>query len=107
MPNQERKERAVNALTKYRGRITSEERIASFAARFVEQECAWKDVKKEPPTDTMLVLLKDSKTNIVRLGYPDGWRRLADSKSAEGICPAAVDEDSLGSQDRKLLSCTD
>jgi hypothetical protein len=77
MPNQERKERAVNALTKYRGRITSEERIASFAARFVEQECAWKDVKKEPPTDTMLVLLKDSKTNIVRLGYPTaggGWQ---------------------------------
>jgi hypothetical protein len=77
MPNQERKERALEALKKYRGRVTSEERIASFAAWFVEQECAWKDVFKEPPTDTMLVLLKDSKTNIVRLGYRTaggGWQ---------------------------------
>jgi len=55
MPNQERKERALEALKKYRGRVTSEERIASFAAWFVEQECAWKDVRKEPPTDTILV----------------------------------------------------
>jgi hypothetical protein len=34
-------------------------------------------VRKEPPTDTMLVLLKDSKTNIVRLGYRTtggGWQ---------------------------------
>jgi hypothetical protein len=69
MPNQERKERALEALKKYRGRVTSEERIASFAAWFVEQECAWNDVKRQPPTDTMLVLLKDSKANIVRLGH--------------------------------------
>ena len=59
MPNQERKERALEALKKYRGRVTSEE-IASFAAWFGEQECAWNDVKRQPPTDTMLVLLKDS-----------------------------------------------
>jgi hypothetical protein len=77
MPNQERKERALKALAKYRGEVTSEERIASFAAWFVEQESAWKDVKKEAPTDTMLVLLKDSKTNVVRLGYRTtggGWQ---------------------------------
>jgi hypothetical protein len=55
MLNQERKERALEALKKYRGSVTSEERIASFAAWFVEQESAWKDVKKEPPSDTMLV----------------------------------------------------
>jgi hypothetical protein len=60
MLNQERKEPALKALKKYRGRVTSEERIASFAAWFVEQECAWKDVFKEPPTDAVLVLLKDS-----------------------------------------------
>jgi hypothetical protein len=33
--------------------------------------------EKEPPTDTMLVLLKDSKTNVVRLGYRTtggGWQ---------------------------------
>jgi hypothetical protein len=69
MSNQQRKDRALEALTKYRGEIRSEERIASFAARFVEQERRWNDVRKEPSTDTMLVLLKDSKTNVVSLGY--------------------------------------
>jgi hypothetical protein len=71
-----RKQRAVESVTKYRETLTSPERIAAFAVWFAEQEFGWKDVRKEPPTDMMLVLLKDAKLNVVRLGYRTsggGW----------------------------------
>lgn len=77
MPNPERKERALAAVKKYAGRLESEERIAAFATWFAEEEFAWKDVRKDPPTDMALVLLKDSKLNVVRLGYRTsggGWQ---------------------------------
>jgi hypothetical protein len=45
------------------------ERIAAFAVWFAEQKFGWKDTRKEPPTDMMLVLLKDAKLNVCRLGY--------------------------------------
>ena len=63
-----REKRAIEAVAKYRETLTSPERIAAFAVWFAEQEFGWKDVRKEPPTDMMLVLLKDSKLNVVRLG---------------------------------------
>jgi hypothetical protein len=66
------KQRAIEAVTKYRDTLTSPERIAAFAVWFAEQEFGWKDVRKEPPTDQMLVLLKDTKLNVVRLGYRTG-----------------------------------
>ena len=59
-----------------KGRLTSDERIAAFAAWFAEQEVGWKDFRKDPPIDMALVLLKDSKLNVVRLGYRTsggGW----------------------------------
>jgi hypothetical protein len=71
-----RKQRAGDAVAKYRETLTSEERIAAFAVWFAEQEFGWKDTRKEPPTDMMLVLLKDTKLNVVRLGYRTsggGW----------------------------------
>ena len=55
-----RKKRAIEAVSKYRETLTSPERIAAFAVWFAEQEFGWKDVRKEPPTDMMLVLLKDT-----------------------------------------------
>lgn len=67
-----RKQRAMEAVAKYRETLTSDERIAAFAVWFAEQEYGWKDVRKEPPTDMMLVLLKDAKLNVVRLGYRTG-----------------------------------
>jgi hypothetical protein len=67
-----RKQRAIEAVGKYRETLTSDERIAAFAVWFAEQEFGWKDARKEPPTDMMLVLLKDSKLNVVRLGYRTG-----------------------------------
>ena len=73
MPDEGRKQRAVEAVTKYKGTLTSDERIAAW---FAEQEFGWKDTRKEPPIDMTLVLLKDSKLNIVRLGYRasgGGW----------------------------------
>lgn len=76
MTDEARKQRAVEAVTKYKGTLTSDERIAAFAVWFAEQEFGWKDARKEPPTDSMLVLLKDSKLNVVRLGYRTsggGW----------------------------------
>jgi hypothetical protein len=66
--DEERKQRAVEAVAKYRDTLTSPERIAAFAVWFAEQEFGWKDVRKEPPTDMMLVLLKDTKLNVCRLG---------------------------------------
>jgi hypothetical protein len=75
-PDEARKQRAVEAVTKYRDALTSPERIAAFAVWFAEQEFGWKDTRKEPPTDMMLVLLKDAKLNVVRLGYRTsggGW----------------------------------
>jgi hypothetical protein len=71
-----RKQRAIDAVAKYRETLTSPERIAAFAVWFAEQEFGWKDVRKEPPMDMALVLLKDSKLNVVRLGYRTsggGW----------------------------------
>ena len=78
MPDEGRKQRAVEAVTKYKGTLTSDERIAAFAAWFAEQEVGWKDTRKEPPMDMALVLLKDSKLNIVRLAFriPHERRRL-------------------------------
>ena len=67
-----RKQRAVEAVTKYRDTLTSPERIAAFAVWFAEQVFGWKDARKDPPTDQMLVLLKDTKLNVVRLGYRTG-----------------------------------
>ena len=49
MPDEGRKQRAVEAVTKYKGTLTSDERIAAFAAWFAEQEFGWKDTRKEPP----------------------------------------------------------
>ena len=72
MSEDDRKRRAVEAVTKYRETLTSPERIAAFAVWFAEQEFGWRDARKEPPTDLMLVLLKDSKLNVVRLGYRTG-----------------------------------
>jgi hypothetical protein len=69
MPSPERKERALAAVKKYAGALSSEERIADFAAWFTEEECGWKDFRKDPPTDMALVMLKDAKLNVVRLGY--------------------------------------
>jgi hypothetical protein len=66
----------IEAVTKYRDTLTSPERIAAFAVWFAEQEFGWKDTRKEPPMDMALVLLKDSKLNVVRLGYRTsggGW----------------------------------
>jgi hypothetical protein len=71
-----RKERAIDAVSKYRDTLTSPERIAAFAVWFAEQEFGWKDTRKEPPTDMMLCLLKDTKLNVCRLGYRTsggGW----------------------------------
>lgn len=76
MPDKNRLQRANAALLKYRETLISGERIAVFAAWFAEEEFGWKDVRKEPPTDMMLVLLKDIKLNVVRLGYRTsggGW----------------------------------
>jgi hypothetical protein len=75
MPDEGRKQRAVEAVSKYKGRLTSDERIAAFACWFAEQEYGWKDTRKDPPIDMALVLLKDSKLNVVRLGYrtSGGW----------------------------------
>jgi hypothetical protein len=72
MPDSQRKERALQSLAKYRQSLTSDERIAAFAAWFAEEEFGWKDARKHPPTDMMLVLLKDSKLNVVRMGYRTG-----------------------------------
>ena len=69
MSDEARKQRAIDAVAKYRETLTSPERIAAFAVWFSEQEFGWKDIRKEPPTDMMLVLLKDTKLNVVRLGY--------------------------------------
>ncbi len=77
MPDPDRKERALQSLAKYRESLTSDERIAAFAAWFAEEEFGWKDARKRPPTDMMLVLLKDPKLNVVRLGYRTsggGWQ---------------------------------
>jgi hypothetical protein len=77
MPDHERKGRALQSLAKYRESLTSDERIAAFAAWFAEEQFGWKDVRKHPPTDIMLVLLKDPKLNVVRLGYlrsGGGWQ---------------------------------
>jgi hypothetical protein len=71
-----RKKRAIEAVAKYRETLTSPERIAAFAVWFAELEFGWKDVRKEPPMDMALVLLKDSKLKVVRLGYRTsggGW----------------------------------
>jgi hypothetical protein len=71
-----RTQRAIDAVAKYRETLTSPERIAAFAVWFAEQEFGWKDVRKEPPMDMALVLLKDSKLNVCRLGYRTsggGW----------------------------------
>jgi hypothetical protein len=76
MDEEARKQRAVEAVAKYRDTLTSPERIAAFAVWFAEQEFGWKDTRKEPPMDMALVLLKDSKLNVVRLGYRTsggGW----------------------------------
>ena len=76
MLDEARKQRAVEAVKKYKSTLTSDERIAAFAVWFAEQEFGWKDARKEPPTDMMLVLLKDTKLNVVRLGYRTsggGW----------------------------------
>jgi len=57
-------------------RPSSIKRIATFAGWFAEQEYGWKDARKERSTDMMLVLLKDTKLNVVRLGYRTsggGW----------------------------------
>jgi hypothetical protein len=72
MPDHDRKERALQSLAKYRESLTSDERIAAFAAWFAEEEFGWKDARKHPPTDMMLELLKDSKLNVVRMGYRTG-----------------------------------
>jgi hypothetical protein len=72
MLDEARKQRAVEAVKKYKGTLTSDERIAAFAVWFAEQEFGWKDARKEPPTDMMLVMLKDTKLNVVRLGYRAG-----------------------------------
>jgi hypothetical protein len=69
MSNQQRKDRALEALTKYRGRITIRRENRELRGVVCKnRECAWNDLRKEAPTDTMLVLLKDSKANVVRLG---------------------------------------
>ena len=49
-----RKQRAIEAVAKYRETLTSSERIAAFAVWFAEQEFGWKDARKEPPIDMML-----------------------------------------------------
>ena len=64
MLDEARKQRAVEAVRKYKGTLTSDERIAAFAVWFAEQELGWKDARKEPPTDMMLCLLKDTKLNV-------------------------------------------
>jgi hypothetical protein len=48
MRDEGRKQRAVEAVTKYKGTLTSDKRIAAFAAWFAEQEFGWKDTRKEP-----------------------------------------------------------
>ena len=68
--------------------LTSDERIAAFAVWFAEQEFSWKDVRKEPPTDQMLVLLKDAKLNVVRLGYRTGGGGFNVSDQPMVICAA-------------------
>ncbi|MGH9546202.1 MAG: hypothetical protein ACRD23_13420 [Terriglobales bacterium] len=76
MLDEARKQRALEAVTTYRATLTSDERIGAFAVWFAEQEFGWKDTRKEPPTDTMLVLLKDTKLNVVGIGYRTsggGW----------------------------------
>ena len=72
MSDEARKQRAIEAVAKYRETLTSPERVAAFAVWFAEQEFGWKDARKEPPTDMMLCLLKDAKLNVVRLGYRTG-----------------------------------
>ena len=69
MPDEGRKQRAVEAVTKYKGTLTSDERIAALAARFAAQEFGWTDARTTPPIDTMLVLLKDSTLTVVRFGF--------------------------------------
>jgi hypothetical protein len=76
MMDEARKQRAIDGVTKYRETLTSPERIAAFAVWFAETEFGWKDARKQPPSDMMLVLLKDTKLNFVRLGYRTsggGW----------------------------------
>jgi hypothetical protein len=72
MLDEARKQRAIDSVAKYRETLTSPERIAAFAVWIAELEFGWKDARKEPPTDMMLVLLKDTKLNVVRLGYRTG-----------------------------------
>jgi hypothetical protein len=72
MLDEARKQRAIEAVAKYRDTLTSPERIAAFAVWFAEQEFGWMDARKSPPTDMMLCLLKDTKLNVVRLGYRTG-----------------------------------
>ena len=95
MPDEARKQRAIDAVTEFRDTLTSPERIAAFAVWFAEQEFGWKDVRKEPPTDQMLVLLKDAKLNVVRLGYRTGGRGVVSQRSAHAICAAGVGTDTL------------
>ena len=59
----------LEKLEKYKGKVTSEDRIAQFAAWFAEQEHAWKPITDKEPVQSALVLLKDTKRNIVHLGW--------------------------------------
>ena len=92
MADEARKQRAVEAVTKYKGTLTSDERIAAFAVWFAAQEFGWKDTHRDPPTDRMLGLLKDTNLNVVRLGYRPGgggWGVSgvveADAREGEGV----------------------
>jgi hypothetical protein len=51
MPDEARKQRAIEAVAKYRGTLTSDERIAAFAGWFAEKNLAGRThAKSRQPT---------------------------------------------------------
>jgi hypothetical protein len=90
-----RKQRAIDAVSKYRETLTSSERIAAFAVWFAEQEFGWKDARKEPPMDMAPCALERLQAQRLSSRLPHEWWRLVSQRSAHAICAAGVGTDTL------------
>ena len=58
---------AIIAVGSGKGGLTFFPNVSRRLRWFAEGEFGWKDARKEPPTDTLLVLLKDTKLSVVHL----------------------------------------
>jgi hypothetical protein len=96
MPDEARKQRAIEAVTKYRDTLTSPERIAAFAVWFAEQEFGWKGGRSERPADRSDVgaaKRRQAQRRASRL--PHRWWRVVSQRSAHAICAAGVGKTTL------------